>query len=49
MLCVSSRRMLRSYVVLGNIYVKHDHDFPTAARFLTRALELKPGDLVRAQ
>jgi tetratricopeptide (TPR) repeat protein len=33
-----------SYVVLGNIYVKHDHDFPTAARFFKRALELKPGD-----
>jgi len=33
-----------SYVVLGNIYVKHDHDLTTAARFFTRALELKPGD-----
>ena len=33
-----------SYVVLGNIYVKHDRDFATAARFFTRALELKPGD-----
>lgn len=33
-----------SYVVLGNIYVKHDRDLPTAARFFTRALELKPGD-----
>jgi tetratricopeptide (TPR) repeat protein len=33
-----------SYVVLGNIYAKHDHDLPTAARFFTRALELKPGD-----
>lgn len=33
-----------SYVVLGNIYVKHDHDLATAARFFTRALELKPGD-----
>lgn len=33
-----------SYVVLGNIYVKHDHDFTTAARFFRRALELKPGD-----
>ncbi|MFZ4774886.1 MAG: tetratricopeptide repeat protein [Terrimicrobiaceae bacterium] len=33
-----------SYVVLANIYVKHDRDFATAARFLTRALELKPGD-----
>lgn len=33
-----------SYVVLGNIYVKHDRDLTTAARFFTRALELKPGD-----
>ncbi len=33
-----------SYVVLANIYVKHDRDLATAARFLTRALELKPGD-----
>ena len=33
-----------SYVVLGNIYVKHDRDRATAARFFTRALELKPGD-----
>jgi tetratricopeptide (TPR) repeat protein len=33
-----------SYVVLGNIYVKHDHDLETAARFFTRALELTPGD-----
>ena len=33
-----------SYVILGNIYVKHDSDLPTAARFFTRALELKPGD-----
>ena len=33
-----------SYVVLGNIYVKHDRDLPTATRFFTRALELKPGD-----
>ena len=33
-----------SYVVLGNIYVKHDRDLATAARFFTRALELKPGD-----
>ena len=33
-----------SYVVLANIYVKHDRDLTTAARFLTRALELKPGD-----
>lgn len=33
-----------SYVVLGNIYVKHDRDLETAARFFTRALELKPGD-----
>lgn len=33
-----------SYVVLGNIYVKHDRDLHTAARFFTRALELKPGD-----
>jgi len=33
-----------SYVVLGNIYVKHDSDLPAAARFFTRALELKPGD-----
>jgi hypothetical protein len=30
--------------VLGNIYVKHDRDLTTAARFFTRALELKPGD-----
>lgn len=33
-----------SYVVLGNIYMKHDVDLATAARFFTRALELKPGD-----
>ena len=33
-----------SYVVLGNIYVKHDRDLATASRFFTRALELKPGD-----
>jgi tetratricopeptide (TPR) repeat protein len=33
-----------SYVVLGNVYVKHDRDFATAARFFARALELKPGD-----
>ncbi len=33
-----------SFVVLGNIYVKHDRDLTTAARFFTRALELKPGD-----
>jgi tetratricopeptide (TPR) repeat protein len=33
-----------SYVVLGNVYVKHDRDFATASRFFTRALELKPGD-----
>ena len=33
-----------SHVVLGNIYVKHDRDLPAAARFFTRALELKPGD-----
>jgi tetratricopeptide (TPR) repeat protein len=33
-----------SYVVLANIYVKHDRNLLTAARFLTRALELKPGD-----
>lgn len=33
-----------SYVVLGNIYVKHDHDHAAASRFFTRALELKPGD-----
>ena len=33
-----------SYVVLGNIYMKHDRDLATAARFFTRALELKPGD-----
>jgi tetratricopeptide (TPR) repeat protein len=33
-----------SYVVLANIYVKHDRDLATAARFLARALELKPGD-----
>ena len=33
-----------SYVILGNIYVKHDQDFATAARFFRRALELKPGD-----
>ncbi len=33
-----------SYVVLGNIYVKHDRDLATAARFFTRALEIKPGD-----
>ena len=33
-----------SYVVLGNIYVKHECDLATAARFLTRALALKPGD-----
>jgi len=33
-----------SYVVLANIYVKHDRDLATAARFLTRALELKSGD-----
>lgn len=33
-----------SHVVLANIYVKHDRDLATAARFLTRALELKPGD-----
>lgn len=33
-----------SYVVLANLFVKHDRDFVTAARFLTRALELKPGD-----
>jgi len=28
-----------SYVVLGNIYVKHDRDLATASRFFTRALE----------
>ncbi len=33
-----------SYVVLGNIYVKHDRDLATAERFFTRALELTPGD-----
>jgi tetratricopeptide (TPR) repeat protein len=33
-----------SYVVLGNIYLKDDRDFATAARFFTRALELKPKD-----
>ncbi len=33
-----------SYVVLGNIYVKHERDLATAARFFTRALELSPGD-----
>ncbi|MEO8352009.1 MAG: tetratricopeptide repeat protein [Chthoniobacteraceae bacterium] len=33
-----------SYVILGNIYLKHDRDLQTAARFFTRALELKPGD-----
>ncbi len=33
-----------SYVVLGNIYVKHDRDLVTAARFFTRALDFKPGD-----
>jgi len=33
-----------SYVVLANLYVKGDRDFAAAARFLTRALELKPGD-----
>jgi Tfp pilus assembly protein PilF len=33
-----------SYVVLGNIYVKHDQDLDVARRFFTRALELKPGD-----
>jgi len=33
-----------SYVVLGNIYVKHDRDLATASRFFARALELKPGD-----
>lgn len=33
-----------SYVILGNIYVKHDRDLPTAARFFARALELRPGD-----
>lgn len=33
-----------SYVVLANIYAKHERDLATAARFLTRALELKPGD-----
>lgn len=33
-----------SYVVLGNIYLKQDRDLETAARFFTRALELKPSD-----
>lgn len=33
-----------SYVVLANIYLKHDRDLATASRFLERALELKPGD-----
>ena len=33
-----------SYVVLGNIYVKHARDPATAARFFTRALNFKPGD-----
>ncbi len=33
-----------SYVVLGNIYVKHERDLATAARFFARALELSPGD-----
>ncbi|MFZ4683945.1 MAG: tetratricopeptide repeat protein, partial [Terrimicrobiaceae bacterium] len=33
-----------SLVVLGNVYINHDRDFATAARFHSRALELKPGD-----
>lgn len=33
-----------SYVVLGNIYARHDKDLLTAKRFLSRALELKPND-----
>lgn len=33
-----------SFVVLGNLYAKHEANFPQARRFLERALELKPGD-----
>lgn len=33
-----------SFVVLGNLYAKHETNFPQARRFYERALELKPGD-----
>jgi len=33
-----------SFVVLGNLYAKHENDFARARQFFERALELKPGD-----
>ena len=33
-----------SFVVLGNLYAKHETNFPQARRFFERALELSPGD-----
>lgn len=33
-----------SFVVLGNLYAKHESNFPQARRFYERALELKPND-----
>jgi tetratricopeptide (TPR) repeat protein len=33
-----------SFVVLGNLYAKHENDFARARSFYERALELKPGD-----
>ncbi|MDP3069720.1 MAG: tetratricopeptide repeat protein [Opitutaceae bacterium] len=33
-----------SFVVLGNLYAKHEKDFARARAFFERALQLKPGD-----